>query len=83
MTKKPSLLEAVAAASSVRRKPKGWLERLTPEQHAELQEIKRAWKSGELQSSALSLSQAIHAECAERGIPTCGLPGIRKWLAED
>ena len=83
MTKKLSLLEAVAASSSVRRKPKGWIERLTPEQYAEVAEIKRAWKSGELQSSALSLSQAIHAECAERGIPTCGPQGIRKWLGED
>lgn len=81
--KKPTLLEAVAAASSARRKPKSWFEKLTPEQGEELAEIKRAWNAGELQSSALSLSQAIHAECAERGIPTCGPQGIRKWLGED
>jgi hypothetical protein len=82
-TKQKTLAEAVASSACARRKPKSWLERLSPEQHAEISDIKRAWRAGEFQSSALSLSQAIHSECAERGIPTCGPQGIRKWLAED
>ena len=77
-----SLLEAVAANACMKRKPPNWLERLSEEQRAEVEEIKRAWVSGELHASCLSLARSLVANCRDRGIPTCGVDGVRAWLAK-
>jgi len=70
----------VAAVARVRRKPPNWLDRLTAEQRAEVEEIKRAWLAGEFAASALSLAVSLVENCRERGIPTCGVQGVRAWL---
>lgn len=73
------MLQTVA----VRRKPKNWLERLSPEQRAEIEGIKAAWRAGELQSSGLSLANSLVAACRERGYAICGVDGVRAWLSKD
>jgi hypothetical protein len=70
----------VAAVARVRRKPPNWLERLSASQRAEIEDIKRSWLRGELHASALSLAVSLVENCRERGIPTCGVQGVRAWL---
>jgi hypothetical protein len=77
-----SLRDAVAAGACVKRKPPNWLDRLSAQQKDEVEEIKRAWLTGELQASCLSLSHSIVENCRARGIPTCGVAGVRAWLAK-
>jgi hypothetical protein len=68
------------AGACVRRKPPNFLERLPAEQRAEIEEIKRAWLAGEIHASALSLAVSLVGNCRERGIPICGVQGVRAWL---
>ena len=72
----------MAAAARVRRKPPNWLDRLTAEQRVEIEDIKRSWLRGELHASALSLAVSLVENCRERGIPTCGVQGVRAWLGQ-
>lgn len=72
----------MTATARVRRKPPNWLDRLTAEQRAEVEDIKRSWLAGEIQASALSLAVSLVETCRERGIPTCGFQGVRAWLAQ-
>jgi len=71
----------VAAGACTKRKPPNWLDRLSAEQKAEVEEIKRAWMAGELQASCLSLAVSLVDNCRARGIPICGVAGVRAWLA--
>jgi hypothetical protein len=77
-----SLRDAVAAVARARRKPPNWLDRLTAEQRAEVEDIKRAWLAGEFAASGLSLAVSLVENCRERGIPTCGVQGVRAWLGQ-
>jgi hypothetical protein len=47
----------------------------------ELIAIKREWRAGTIQASGRSLAAAIVANCQQRGITICGVPGVREWLA--
>jgi len=54
---------------------------MKPEDRAEVEDIKRSWRAGELNASALSLARSLVAGCRDRGIPICGVDGVRAWLA--
>jgi len=77
-----SLRDAVAAGACVKRKPPNWLDRLSARQRDEIEDIRRAWLAGELQASCLSLSISLVDNCRARGIPICGVAGVRAWLAK-
>jgi hypothetical protein len=72
----------VAASACTKRKPPNWLDRLSAEQKGEIEGIKQAWLAGELQASCLSLAISLVDNCRARGIPTCGVDGVRAWLAK-
>jgi hypothetical protein len=76
------LREAVAADAAPKQKPAGWLGRLTPEELAEVMDIKAAWVAGDLHASGHSLARSLVANCRARGIPVCGVDGVRAWLAK-
>lgn len=78
---KKSLLDSVRAArAAAPARPRGWLSKLTPEHRAELVEIKRAWRAGEIGGSAFDVAQDIVRLGAESGIRTCGPYGVQRWL---
>jgi hypothetical protein len=77
-----SLRDAVAAGACEKRKPPNWLDRLSPQQRDEIEDIKKAWLAGELQASCLSLAISLVDNCRARGIPICGVAGVRAWLAK-
>lgn len=79
--KQASLRDSIISGSSVRRKPSNWIERLPEAARAEIEDIKRDWRAGVFQSSCLSLAKSIVVQCDERGIKTCGVNGVRAWLA--
>jgi len=85
MTRKStSLLARVKDQVSVRRAPAlNWFARLTPSQQEEFLAIRRAWKAGEITSSAVRLAQDIIDQANAMGIKTCGPAGMRSWLAKN
>ena len=62
---------------------KTWLTRLPEETQRELLEIRAAFVSGEIVSTARSLARDIVAECQERGINICTVDTLREWLARN
>lgn len=82
MAKGSRLVDRIAAdVQSQTRKSTGFWGRLTPEQQAELLEVRRLFQSGALRTSASTLSKTLKARCDEEGIPVCGPDGLREWLA--
>jgi len=59
-----------------------WYERVAPEHQAELEELKAAWKSGELKVPRNTAARFIAAQLHERGISTVGTQGVNEWLAK-
>ena len=70
-----------AAAPQAPRLPLRWIDRLPNDVRDELIAIKREWRAGTIQASGRSLAAAIVANCQQRGITICGVPGVREWLA--
>jgi hypothetical protein len=78
-----SLVDAVI--ESLPRKVHGtapWHERVAPEHKAELEELRAAWKSGELKVPRNTAARFIAAQLHERGISTVGTQGVNEWLAK-
>ena len=59
-----------------------WHERVAPEHQAELNELRAAWKSGELKVPRNTAARFISAQLRERGIATVGTQGVNEWLAK-
>ena len=78
-----SLVDAVL--ESLPRKVHGtppWHERVAPEHQAELEELKAAWKSGELKVPRNTAARFIAAQLRERGIANIGTQGVSEWLGK-
>jgi len=86
MVKKSQSASLVAAViESLPRKVHGtppWHERVAPEHQAELEELKAAWKSGELKVPRNTAARFIAAQLRERGIATIGTQGVSEWLGK-
>jgi hypothetical protein len=86
MVKKSQSGSLVAAViESLPRKVHGtppWHERVAPEHQAELEELKAAWKSGELKVPRNTAARFIAAQLRERGIATIGTQGVSEWLGK-
>lgn len=59
-----------------------WYERVAPEHRAELEELRAAWKSGELKVPRNTAARFIAAQLRERGIATVGTQGVCEWLGK-
>jgi len=59
-----------------------WYERVAPEHQAELEELRAAWKSGELKVPRNTAARFISAQLRKRGIATVGTQGVNEWLAK-
>jgi len=82
MAKGSRLVDRIAAdVQSHTRRPTGFWGRLTPEQQAELLEVRRLFQSGALRVTGNTLAKTLKARCDEEGIPVCGHDGLREWLA--
>lgn len=78
-----SLHQSLESRLAGARRSLGFLARLTDEQRAELLEVRRRFVAGEYgRQSASAMARALVAECEVRGIPICGVQGIRAWLAQ-
>jgi hypothetical protein len=86
MGKKSQSGSLVAAViESLPRKVHGtprWHERVAPEHQAELEELKAAWKSGELKVPRNTAARFIAAQLRERGIANIGTQGVSEWLGK-
>jgi hypothetical protein len=86
MGKKSQRGSLVAAViESLPRKVHGtppWYERVAPEHQAELEELRVAWKSGELKVPRNTAARFIAAQLRERGISTVGTQGVCEWLGK-
>lgn len=74
-----------AVIESLPRKVHGtppWHERVAHEHQAELEELKAAWKSGELKVPRNTAARFIAAQLRERGIAIIGTQGVNEWLAK-
>lgn len=85
MKRKPlRLVERLKELASVRKqKPKNWFGKLPEDLQAEFSDAKRAWKDGAIGASGKQLAKDIVEMCAEAGVATCGVAGVRRWLYED
>jgi hypothetical protein len=69
--------------SRLGRRPRNFFERLPPEAQVELEDVRRRFQSGELQTSASALADLLIEESAADGIQLCGHQGLRVWLTRN
>jgi hypothetical protein len=69
--------------SRLGRRPRNFFERLPPEAQAELEDVRRRFQTGELQTSASALADLLIEEAAADGIELCGPQGLRVWLSRN
>jgi hypothetical protein len=53
---------------------------VAPDARAELDEIKRQFRSGAIKTPRRTLAKAIAKQLNERGICRIGFPGVEAWL---
>ena len=70
------------AMAQVRHGGKRWHEKIAPEHLEELNEIKAAWRAGELGTRKKTLARNISTRLRERGISDIGSNGVIAWLDE-
>lgn len=59
-----------------------WHERLPPEHAAEVNELARAWKAGELGSQMRPVAVLVSRWLNENKICTVGIQGVTAWLKD-
>jgi hypothetical protein len=56
-----------------------WYERTPPDVMAELEQLRAAWRAGEIESPKITLARAISQTLAEMGV-IVGPQGVVHWL---
>jgi hypothetical protein len=57
-----------------------WMDRISADAKAELEEIKRQYRSGAIKARRRTLARAISRHLRERGICSIGHYGVEAWL---
>ena len=77
----PRLLDAVVASLPTTYHGIGlWIDSLPDAARVELEEIKRQYKAGLIQSPRRTLARAISSQLQDRGICRIGFSGVEAWL---
>lgn len=81
MRKPKALLEEVREAlPPIRTGFPPWHQTLPPEAKAEVDEIKRMFLAGQLETKAFTLARILAAKLAERGLANVKPQTVSKWL---
>ena len=77
-----SFLECVVAGAEAASQQKAivWEDRVPPEHHAAIEEIRSAWRSGQIAGPLARIAKLISEELAKRNIATVGPQGVILWL---
>jgi hypothetical protein len=57
-----------------------WIDSVSPEAKAELDEIKQQFLAGAIKTPRRTLAKAISKQLVQRGICKIGFPGVEAWL---
>lgn len=77
-----SFLKCVVARAEAASQKKAivWEDRVPPEHHAAIEEIRSAWRSGQIAGPLACIAKLISDELATRNIATVGPQGVILWL---
>jgi len=77
-----SFLECVVAGAEAASQQKAivWEDRVPPEHQAAIEEIRSAWRSGQIAGPLARIAKLISEELAKRNIATVGPQGVILWL---
>ena len=77
-----SFLKCVVARAEAASQKKAivWEDRVPPEHHAAIEEIRSAWRSGQIAGPLACIAKLISDELAARNIATVGPQGVILWL---
>jgi hypothetical protein len=79
MTKRPSIVDLIAASIPESQSGKPWWLRLTPDQQELVDPVLAAWKAGRFGRAKITAARVISSVLTERGIKI-GPQGVLSWL---
>jgi len=79
MTKK-TLLDDVLTATQLRPGPATWVEQLPKDVQAELEQVKKAYRSRSIEMRKYEIARAIKQSVEQRGYKCIKPAGVVRWL---